>query len=367
MRRYILDNIGILIIFLLSLAVLLLSFSLFHLPLEAVWYPMALTLLIILTYGVYRYFRHRKKLAELERLTNIHQDLLSALSKYRGSGDAAYHKLISALIADKNRAQLEAEENYADMVDYYTTWVHQVKMPIASMRLTLSDEDTELSRRLADDLFRIEQYVEMVLCYLRLDSDTSDYLFREYDLDELVRASIRKYRSQFISSGTRLVYEPTPANSKTNGANATDEHGSPLSCETAPATTESQAATATDGHSEEITKIVTDEKWFAFAFEQVLSNALKYTRKGEIRIYQEDGWLCISDTGIGIAPEDLPRIFEKGYTGFNGRVDKSASGLGLYLTSRTLKNLGHALKAESTLGKGTTIKIGLKQERRVYE
>ena len=110
--------------------------------------------------------------------------------------------------------------------------------------------------------------------------------------------------------------------------------------------------------------VITDDKWLSFVIEQVISNALKYTPKGTISIYMEEPKiLCIKDTGIGIAPEDLPRIFEKGYTGYNGRADKKASGIGLYLCKRICTNLGHQISAVSEPDQGTLIRISLKQER----
>ena len=107
-----------------------------------------------------------------------------------------------------------------------------------------------------------------------------------------------------------------------------------------------------------------DEKWFSFVLDQVLSNALKYTQSGSITIRMEEpATLCICDTGIGIAPEDLPRIFEKGYTGYNGRTDRKASGLGLWLCKRICNNLGYGISASSQVDAGTVIRINLSQQR----
>ena len=161
----------------------------------------------------------------------------------------------------------------------------------------------------------------MVLVYLRLDSESKDHVFRKCDLDQIVRGEVKKFAGQFIRRKIGLRYEP-------------------LGCE-----------------------VLTDEKWLAFVVEQVISNALKYTEEGEIAItLEESKTLCIRDTGIGIAPEDLPRIFEKGYTGYNGRADKKASGIGLYLCRRICTQLGHRIWAESAPGVGTVIKIDLERE-----
>lgn len=190
------------------------------------------------------------------------------------------------------------------------------------MRLTLQNEDSALSRKLSGDLFRIEQYVEMVLMFLRLDSDSTDYVIREHDLDVIVRQAVRKFAGEFIARKIQLVYEPVK------------------------------------------TKVITDEKWLSFVIEQVLSNALKYTPSGSITISLEaPKTLCIRDTGMSIALEDLPRIFEKGYTGYHGRADKKATGIGLYLCRRICNNLGHTLTVKSTVDVGTTVAIDLSQRK----
>ena len=166
----------------------------------------------------------------------------------------------------------------------------------------------------------------MVLTFLRLDSESTDYVIKEYDLDGIVRQAVKKFSGEFISRKISLVYEPLQAT------------------------------------------VITDEKWLSFVVEQILSNALKYTPSGSITIRLEpDKKLYISDTGIGIAPEDLPRIFENGYTGYNGRTDKKASGIGLYLCKRICDKLGHGIAAESKLDEGTTIILDLSQRKRELE
>ena len=115
---------------------------------------------------------------------------------------------------------------------------------------------------------------------------------------------------------------------------------------------------------------MTDEKWFLLVLEQLLSNALKYTGQGTISIYMEPGpeeVLVIEDTGIGIQAEDLPRIFEKGFTGYNGRKDKKSTGIGLYLCKSICDKLNHGLSAESEVGRGTTIRLYLHRELLVTE
>lgn len=308
------------LVFLLFCAVFLASFLLYHLPAGAVLYPVGLCLLLgVLLIGIdfSRVKRKHQRLAEIKELTAA---MMTSLPEIEGVEDGDYQAIIQALRTEIADLESGSAYRYRETVEYYTVWVHQIKTPIASMRLTLQNEDTPLARRLSSDLFRIEQYVEMVLAFLRLDSASGDYVFREHSVDAVVKQAVAKFASEFIDRKIRLVYEPIDQ------------------------------------------MVITDEKWLSFVIEQILSNALKYTREGSIKIsLREPKTLCIEDTGIGIAPEDLPRIFEKGYTGYNGRIDRHASGIGLYLCKRVCRNLGAEIRVTSELDKGTTVFIDLEQ------
>lgn len=222
-------------------------------------------------------------------------------------------------VYDRNLAAWQNERR--ESMDYYTTWVHQIKTPISVMRMILQEEDTRENRELLAELFRIEQYVEMALNWMRLGSDSTDFIFQEYELDGIIRQAIRKYAGQFIRNRISVCYEPTQV------------------------------------------RVLTDEKWLLFVIEQLLSNAVKYTREGRVTIrVTREKVLQIQDTGIGIAPEDIPRIFEKGFTGYNGRADKKSTGLGLYLSRLTADKLSNRLWAESVPGVGTTFFMDLYRE-----
>ena len=296
------------------------TFWLYHLPVAAVLYPTAVCTILGLLLLVVDFRRVLQKHQKLEHIQTLSDAIGENFPKIEGLEDEDYQQIIRLLHEEQTRFHTDTTSCYEDMVDYYTIWAHQIKTPIASMRLTLQNEDSPLSRKLSGDLFRIEQYVEMVLMFLRLDSDSTDYVIREQDLDAIVRHAVRKYAGEFINRRLQLVYEPVH------------------------------------------TKVITDEKWLSFVIEQVLSNALKYTPSGSITISLEaPKTLCIRDTGMGIVPEDLPRIFEKGYTGYHGRADKKATGIGLYLCRRICTNLGHHISADSSLDTGTCIRIDMSQ------
>ena len=314
--RYLRSRVFLLCFFLLCAAILTLSFYLYDLPLAAVWYPLALCALLGLLLLLRGYLSVRQKHRTLEPLKNLSAALIDSLPEAASVPEADYREIIESLRIQQQVFAEQAEKDYRSMVDYYTVWAHQIKTPIASMRLALQSEDSPYARRLKTELSRIEQYVNMVLTFLRLDADSSDYVIRENDLDRIVRSAVKKLADSFIDKRLKLEYAPLNIS------------------------------------------VLTDEKWLSFVIEQLLSNAVKYTSTGSVRIFMADNTLCIQDTGIGIAPEDLPRIFENGYTGFNGRRDKRASGIGLYLCKRICDYLGHLICVTSELGRGTTVSLG---------
>lgn len=316
--KYIREHLCTIIVCLLCYSAFPIVLLLYNTPVAVILYPTAISLVIASLYGVYRLIKAYKKNQLLKYMRKLPANLTDCISQYNKTDDANYRELIN-LLEQKNQSIIaELMNKYDDMIEYYTVWAHQIKTPIASMRLTLQNEDSPLSRRLNDDLVRIEQYVDMVMTYLRLDSDSTDYVFRETDIDSIIRNAVRKLSGQFISKGLRLDYSSVNV------------------------------------------KAVTDEKWLSFVVEQILTNAVKYTFSGSISItWREPDTIVIADTGMGIAADDIPRIFEKGYTGYHGRSDKKASGLGLYLCKRICDRLGHSITVKSEPDKGSEFSIHL--------
>ena len=297
-------------------------FALYGIPVSAVLYPAGLCMtlgVLAVVWDFYGVWKKHKILSSVRSMTDV---LTLSVPGAKTIEDGDYQAILQLLCQEQARQANQMDLRYQDMMDYYTIWAHQIKTPIASMRLHLQNEDSPLSRQLSSDLVRIEQYVEMVMAFLRLDADSTDYVIREHDLDEIIRGSVRRFSGEFIARKLVLHYAPVSAT------------------------------------------VITDEMWLRFVIEQALSNALKYTPSGSITISLEvPKTLCIRDTGIGIAPEDLPRIFEKGYTGCNGRADQKASGIGLYLCKRICANLGHGISAASVPGEGTSVRINLEQRQ----
>lgn len=318
---YLKEKLGAILLLLLSCSVFALTFYLLDLPLEAVLYPSLLCLMLWVVFAVLDFLKVRKTHQIVEKNKTLPASLISSLPKAKTIEGGDLTEIITNIKREMTENENLANQKYNDMIDYYTIWAHQIKTPIASMRLTLQNEDTSFSWQISRDLFKIEQYVEPVLMFIRLDSASTDFVLRKYSVDEIVKQAVKKYKSEFIARKNRLEYDEIRLS------------------------------------------VVTDEKWLLFVVEQILSNALKYTMEGTIRIYQENDRLVIEDTGIGISEEDQPRIFEKGYTGCNGRADKKASGIGLYLCKSILEKLGHGITITSKVDRGTKVKIDLSQKQ----
>lgn len=295
-----------------------LIFWLYGLPGEAIVYLLCLCCIGTSFWAVLsfvRFWRKHKILRKIEEAIFVTAEDLPETTTLI---EEDYQHLIQRLVRENRQRQAAADSMLEDLTSYYTLWVHQIKTPIAAMDLLLQagpDRATEMEI----ELQKIAQYVDMVLQYLRLDSTAKDLVLQRCQLDAVVRQTVRKYAKLFILKKIQLVFQETKW------------------------------------------EVLSDEKWLCFLLEQLLSNALKYTPEGgKISIFLEgETNLVIADTGIGIAPEDLPRVFEKGFTGNNGRMDKKATGIGLYLCRRVTNLLGHTISIASEPGVGTQVRLGL--------
>lgn len=264
-------------------------------------------------------------------------DLASAYKEYRNqlfyaSGrpqtalEALLFEKLALLEMDKKNRAIEEREKLNDLMDYYTLWAHQIKTPIAASSLLVGEiEDKKVKNQLEQELFKIESYVNIVLQYLRLESFHEDLVLKKENLEDLVKEIVKKYAIFFIQKGLSLNL-----------------------------------------HDLDRT-IITDKKWFVVILEQVLSNSLKYTSQGGIEIYFQEDTLYIKDSGLGIQDADLLRVFERGFSGYNGRLTQQSSGLGLYLSKKIADELGHQISIASQVGQGTTVMIGFSEKKMIFE
>lgn len=316
------------VLVLVSAVMYTLAFWLYSVNTEPAVYSSVLIAVILCSAGCIDYWRFYRRMRALESSLEQIDAGMPSLPEPDGGIEQRYQAIVAELEKKALRLSTEAEIKQGERDDYYTLWAHQIKTPIAAMKLLLQGEDSPLATEMQIELIKIEQYVEMALGYLRTERMSSDLLFQKCDLDELVRQSVKKFAKTFIRSQNRVELAG-------------------LSC-----------------------SVITDAKWLSFVVEQILSNSLKYTSGGTISIYMDKDapdTLVIEDTGIGIRPEDIPRLFEKGFTGFNGHENKRSTGLGLYLCKRIMNKLGHTIALSSEQGKGTAVRLGLARKQISFE
>lgn len=249
----------------------------------------------------------------------------SELPKSQTLIEEDYTKIINLLEDERTRLENESEALRRDSEEYYTLWAHQIKTPIAAMRLVLQSGEGGLNKKeksqVEQELFRIGQYVDMVLQYQRLSSLQSDLMLEAHSIEKLVKKAAKACAPLFI-------YKNLPLKT-----------------------------------GEIAGSVITDEKWFCFVLEQIYTNAVKYTKSGAVKVYSEgENTLVVEDTGIGISPEDLPMVFQRGFTGAAGRTERSSTGIGLYLCKQVLAKLGFGIRVESALGRGTRVVLELGQQ-----
>ena len=258
--------------------------------------------------------RRQKKLSTID---------LNSLPATKEPLSQLYQQLIQK--EDKLNDQLKNQlaDLKSDTYDTLQLWTHQIKTPLTALDLLLQVEPFD-QKAARSEIKQIDRYLKVMLNYLKLTTVNTDLVLTRMSLSKVVKESVRDLAELFIAKNLRVVVADLP-------------------------------------------EVVCDEQWMKFIFEQILTNSIKYTPEGEIRVYWEQDALVFADTGIGILPEDLPRIFEQGYSGYNGRENKKASGLGLYLSNEIAKKIGLKLTAKSTVGVGTEIMVHFSQRNWLAE
>lgn len=318
--EYIRSKRRVVIAFAIAVAIFSVVFYLMHIPLRVIWYPALICVVCAAIYAVIDFNSYRRKHNALINAMNNIDVTTDNLPAQTELIERDYQELLSCMLKQKNRKIQDIRGAREETTEYVAMWTHQIKTPLTALQLTAGTvpepEHTELMAR----LFEIENYVDTMLQFVRLEGNVNDLVLKPYNLKSMVNQAVKYFARIFITKNLQVQI------------NVPDE-----------------------------LEIVTDEKWFVFVLKQLISNALKYTEKGAVKIsaskYDNTVTLTIEDTGIGIAPEDIPRIFERGYTGYNGRKDKKASGLGLYLTKRITKLLSQSITITSVPAKGTKVTL----------
>lgn len=299
-------------------AAAVLLFYLFGLP----WGPLFYCFLILAILGAGLFLapdfvRYRRRAIRAEVLARQAPHLTEPAAPEGPLAQRRMMEAVESLRREVARLEGQLAGRQDELMEYYTLWAHQVKTPLAAMGLILQSNPGD-SEAMRQELFKTERYVELVLGYLRIYSMNADLRLERCPVRPIAAQAVKKFAPQFIYKGLSLELEDFS------------------------------------------NQVVTDRKWLLFMLEQIISNAVKYTERGVIRIaMDQNDVLSIRDQGVGVDPADLPRVFERGFTGRNGRAEATSTGLGLYLTRRVADTLHNRLEMESQVGQGTTVRLFL--------
>ena len=323
-RAYLREKMSRFFLDLVFLGVFVLCFFLMNAGLYLIWYPAVICLAFLVMFVIWDFYHFRKRHRLLENICRHIDETAEYLPAARGQLEEDYQQMLRTVLKTYKERLKQNREMLVGNQEYITLWAHQIKTPLTALELMvqeLGEENAaEKKKELAGRLFEVEQYVDTALQYMRLDTLTSDLVLQEYALFGIVKQAVKYFARTFIAKRISLRME------------------------------ESDAVAATD------------EKWLLFVLKQILSNALKYTKEGSVSIYMhpdKEQVLVIEDTGIGIAAEDLPRIYDRGFTGCNGRIQEKSTGIGLYLSKLVLERLGHGISVSSKEGQGTKVEVML--------
>ena len=331
---YLKEKLPVVGVYAVMLVIFCILFWLKEVPFDVIEYGAELSAIWLLFVGALNFWFYRKRYQSLLDLSAALPHELKEFPDPKSRIEAEYQEITETIFAWREMLENEVLLSKKDASDYYSLWVHQIKTPISAMRLLLQREEQKQTEDetvgmeksvlydMQQELFWINQYINMALQYQRMNSGMNDLVLEMVSADQVVRTAIRRFAPIMIRKKIAIHYEECRE------------------------------------------MVLSDEKWLEFVVEQILSNAIKYSGENHavtIHINRNEAdntcEFVISDQGIGIRKEDLPRIFEKGYTGYNGRADKTSTGIGLYLCREITKKLGHGIMITSEIGKGTDVTI----------
>ncbi|MCI8645570.1 MAG: sensor histidine kinase [Firmicutes bacterium] len=290
-------------------------------------------LLVFLIVNMLDFFRQRACLLELEAIwQGLDRKYLFAECVSQPKG--IYKRRLFDLTRRASRAMTgavsDAQASQREYREYVEQWVHEIKAPITAARLICRELDGKTRRKLTAELAQIEAHVERALFYARADNPQQDCLLRQIDLEKIVSQAIENHRSLLIQSGVRIETEK-------------------LDC-----------------------TVYTDEKWAVFILGQLLQNAARYRGTEPLitlsaKQLAHQTWLIVKDNGIGIPAHELPRVFDRGFTGSNGRIRGGSTGMGLYLCRKLAGFLELGLDIASEEGKGTAVTLMFPAKKKLTE
>lgn len=330
LSRYLKDKLYFIILFLTFLSLIILLLVGFKVSLELIIVIISLLVIFAILVLIIEYLKKRNFYNEfiniVDKLDKKYLVIEMLNPPNFQEGEILYNKLYGI-----NKSMLENIKNYEismnDFKDYIEMWIHEVKIPLSSLVLMIHNNKNNISSKMVDQVNRLDNYVDQVLFYVRAENAEKDYLIKKTYLNKVINKIALKNKDYILENNIDFNV---------------------LNCEK---------------------KVLTDSKWLEFIIDQIINNSIKYKREiasSFIKIYTEENneelRLIIYDNGIGIDAKDLPRVFDKTYTGTNGRLKSKSTGMGLYIAKNLCEKLGHKIAIESKVNEYTKVIITFNKE-----
>lgn len=330
LSRYLKDKLYFIILFLTFLSLIILLLVGFKVSLELIIVIISLLVIFAILVLIIEYLKKRNFYNEfiniVDKLDKKYLVIEMLNPPNFQEGEILYNKLYEI-----NKSMLENIKNYEismnDFKDYIEMWIHEVKIPLSSLVLMIHNNKNNISSKMVDQVNRLDNYVDQVLFYVRAENAEKDYLIKKTYLNKVINKIALKNKDYILENNIDFNV---------------------LNCEK---------------------KVLTDSKWLEFIIDQIINNSIKYKREiasSFIKIYTEENneelRLIIYDNGIGIDAKDLPRVFDKTYTGTNGRLKSKSTGMGLYIAKNLCEKLGHKIAIESKVNEYTKVIITFNKE-----
>lgn len=287
----------------------LVNFCLYKLPLNYFFITSSLNVTILLLISIWKFTQFKRKMTLLNYFKYLEE-----IDSLKSPTEEAYQGVIENLVKEEAAQALVSKSQLENLQSLIKMWSHQMKVPLSALSLMVQTDNLD-KKEVQQQLSRLQNYLDILLTYMKFSQNKDDYRFEICDVKSIVTDLVKKYRVAFLAKELSVNIEGD-------------------------------------------WQLKSDKKWLSFAISQILDNAVKYSRDGsEINIIMDDSSVRILDDGIGILPEDLPRLFDEGFTGFNGHEHQKATGLGLYMTKQIFDQLNLSIKVDSQIDQGTCVMI----------
>ena len=334
LSEYIKDKIN----YILALAIYIIIISTYLRAISLTYSTIFIVIFITLTFFVpaflISYYKTSKYLKNIETIMDKLPEkylITEIWQKPRGAEKLAYYKILKRANKSMLENVTDIKEKQKDYKEYIESWVHEIKIPITSAKLLCENNKTVITNKIDEDIEEVNNYVEQALFYARMDQVSNDFMIREISLNEVIKNVLARNKKIMIQNNMKVELKDVNI------------------------------------------KCYTDEKWLEFILNQIITNSIKYRNDNNAVVKitgiqnKENIILKIKDNGIGIKKSEIDRIFDKGFTGTNGRNQTKSTGIGLYLCKRLCEGIGMEIDANRKENEYTEIVIIIPREKKIND